>query len=52
MRLTQLSLDKMAGILAENIFKFFFVNEKVRILITISVKFVPKGLIDNNQALV
>ena len=29
-----------------------FVNEKFCILITISQKFVPKGPIDNNQALV
>ena len=42
----------MAAILADNIFKCIFLNEKVWILIKISLKFVPKGLIDNNQALV
>ena len=42
----------MAAILAGNIFKCIFLNEKVRILIKISLMFVPKGLIDNNQALV
>ena len=42
----------MAAILADNIFQCNFVNEKLRILIEISFKFVPKGLMDNNQALV
>ena len=42
----------MAAILADNIFKHIFVNEKVQILIEISLKFLPKGPIDNNQALV
>ena len=42
----------MAAILADDIFKCIFLNEKVKILIEISLKFVPKGLIDNNQALV
>ena len=42
----------MVAILADDIFKYIFVNEKVRILIKISLKFVPKGVIDNNQALV
>ena len=37
--------------LADNIFKCNFVNEKVYILIKISLKFVPKSLIDNNPAL-
>ena len=50
--LTPLPLDKMAAILADNIFKCIFLNEKVQILIKISLKFVPEGLIDNNQALV
>ena len=44
--LTHLSLDKM-----EDIFKCIFVNEKFCILIQISLKFVPKGPIDNNPAL-
>ena len=42
----------MAAILADNIFKHVFANEKVQILIEISLKFLPKGPIDNNQALV
>ena len=50
--LTHLPLDKMAAILADDIFKCIFMNEKVWILIEISLQFVPKGLIDSNQALV
>ena len=42
----------MAAILADDIFTCIFVNEKLRILIQISVKFVPKGPIDNKSALV
>ena len=42
----------MAALLADDIFKCIFLNEKVRILIKISLKFGPKGLIDNNKALV
>ena len=42
----------MAAIFTDNILKRIFLNEKVRILIQISLKFVAKGLIDNNQALV
>ena len=42
----------MAAILADNIFKCIFMNEKLRILIQISLKFVPKGPIDNMSALV
>ena len=37
---------------ADDIFRCNFVNEKFCILIKISLKFVPKGLIDNNPALV
>ena len=33
-------------------FRYIFVNEKFCILIKISLKFVPMGPIDNNQALV
>ena len=50
--LTHLPLDKMAAILAGDISKCIFLNEKFRILIKIPLKFVPRGLIDNNQALV
>ena len=37
---------------ADNIFKCIFMNEKFCILIEISMKFVPKGPIDNNSALI
>ena len=37
---------------ADDIFRCNFVNEKFCILIEISLKFVPKGPIDNNPALV
>ena len=48
--LTHLPLDKMAAI--SQMTFCIFVNEKFCILIKISLKFVPKGPIDNNQALV
>ena len=37
---------------ADNIFRCIFMTEKFCILIKISLKFVPKGPIDNNPALV
>ena len=42
----------MAAILADDIFKRIFLNENVRILIQISLKFVPKRPVDNKSALV
>ena len=42
----------MAAILADDIFKCIFLNEKFFILIKISLKFVPRGRIDNNPTLV
>ena len=48
--LTQLPLDKMAAISADDIFKCIFVNEMFCILI--SLKFVPNGLNNNDWALV
>ena len=39
-------------IMTEDIFRWIFMNEKFCILIKISVKFVPKGPIDSNPALV
>ena len=42
----------MAAILADDIFKHNFLNENIRISIQISLKFVPKGVIDNMSALV
>ena len=47
-----LPLDKMAAFLADDIFKCILLNEKYCILIKISQKFVPRGLIGNNLALV
>ena len=49
---THLPLDKMAAILAENIFKLIFYNVKDRILIQISLKFDSRSPIDNEPALV
>ena len=42
----------MDAILADNIFKRIFVNENIGTSIQISLKFVPKSLIDNMSALV
>ena len=42
----------MAAILADDISKHIFLNENNRTSIQISLKFVPKGLIDNASALV
>ena len=39
-QLTHLPLDKMAAILADNIFKCIFLNENDKILIQISLKLV------------
>ena len=50
--LTHLPLDKMDAIFAADIFKPISVNENIIISIQISLKFVPKDLIDNKSALV
>ena len=50
--LTPLPQDKKAVILADNIFKHIFMNEELCILISISLKFVPNGPINNKSALV
>ena len=42
----------MAANLADDIFKWIFVNEKVCISIRISLKFIPRDPIDNRPALV
>ena len=42
----------MAAIVADDIFKCIFLNEYDRIQIQISLKFVPRGPIDNKPALV
>ena len=52
MALTHLPPDKMDAILADDIFKCNFLNEKFCIMIKISLRFVPKCPIDNNPALV
>ena len=45
-------MDKMAAILANDIFKCIYMNEYDRNPIQISLKIVPGGPIDNNPALV
>ena len=50
--LTHLSLDKMATILADYIFRCIFVNEKFCILTKNSLQFVHNVSIDKNPALV
>ena len=50
--LTHLPLDKMAAILADDNFKCIFFNENYRIMIQISLKYVPRSPIDNKSALV
>ena len=52
MSLTDLPLDNVATIVADSIFGGISVIEKFCILIKISLKFVPKGPIDKNPALV
>ena len=42
----------MSGIQADNIFKCIFLNKNDRVLIQISLKFVPRSPIDNKLALV
>ena len=48
--LTHWGRDKMEAILADDIFKCIFMNENVWIPIKISLKFVPKGPINNIPA--
>ena len=50
--LTHLPLDKMAVISADDNLKCIFLNENDRILIRISLKFIPKSAIDSKPALV
>ena len=50
--LTHLPLDIMSAILADDSFKCIFLNENDRIRVQISLKFVPRGSIDNKSALV
>ena len=49
---THLPLDKMAANSADDNFGWIFLNENDRILIPISLKFVPKSPIDNESALI
>ena len=50
--LATLRLRQNGCCLADNTFKVIFFNENVRILIKISLNFVPKGLINNIAAVV
>ena len=50
--LTHLALDKMAAILADDIFKSISLNENDRILIKIPLKLVPMSPIDIKLELV
>ena len=45
-------LDKMAAVLAEDLFKCIILNENDRIPFQISLKFVPRSPINNKPALV
>ena len=49
--LTHLPLDKKAAVLGGDIFKCIFLNGNDRIQIQISLKFIPRGTIDNKPAL-
>ena len=49
---THLPLDKMAAILADNIFKCIFLNKDDKIPIQISLKLVPRSPIDKKPVLV
>ena len=51
-QLTHWSQHKMDAIFPNNIFKWIFLNENAWILIRISVRFVPKGEINNIPALI
>ena len=48
--LAHFPLDKKAAILADDIFKWSFLDGNGRISIQISLKFVPKSPIDNTPA--
>ena len=50
--LLTLLLDKMAAILADDLFKCIFLNKNDRFLLWISLTFVPRSPIDNKPALV
>ena len=50
--LTHLHVEEMVDILADNIFKWIFLNENDGIPIQFSLKFVPRSPIDNKPALV
>ena len=49
--LTHLPLDKMAAILADDIFNYISSNENYRIPTKISLKYVPNCPIDNKPVL-
>ena len=52
LHITHLPFDKMAAILADNIFNCIFLIENDKIPIQISLKYVPMSPIDNKPALV
>ena len=47
LHITHIPLDKMAAILADDIFNCIFLNENDKIPIQISLKYVPMSPIDN-----
>ena len=49
--LTRWGQDKMAAVFADGSFKCIFLNENILISMKTSLKFVPKGLINNIKAL-
>ena len=51
-KLTHWGRDKMAAVSQTTLSNAFFLNENIRISIKISLKFLPKGPINNNSALV
>ena len=48
----RLALDRMAAVLADDIFQLIFLNENDKIPIQISLKLLPMSTIDNKPALV
>ena len=50
--LTHLPLDKMAAILTDDNYRCILLNENDRIPIRLSLKFLPRGPLDNKPALV
>ena len=51
-RLQDLSMHKIAAVLADDIFKCIYLKENDRMPIQISPKFIPRSPIDNKPALI